>query len=273
MTQPIAAALIALLFCVSMLTYLLRYRNTDNEVYSPMAAWNRAINYFCLAYLMGWYFGVWDMVLNNPVATAEHMELDQWWYWVVGVFAWILFSYWGVWARFTIRFDRKLDLLPQIVFGILWGTASGQVFLAWWNIATAVGGGEWATWQVYAFVYAALTFWQWFLMDMFWDIYISPEHDTLFSIGLKVAVTHVPNITITLWFFALYENALIFIALQTLALTGACIMMRMPAPWSKEQHLLARKIPSVFFGLPRCGGYVSPDPENDAYLRAAHLPR
>jgi len=108
---------------------------------------------------------------------------------------------------------------------------------------------------------------------MYWDIYISPEHDTLFSIGLKVAVTHVPNVTITLIFFALYENYVLFIALQTLALTGACIMMRMPAPWSKEKHLIARKIPSVFFGLPRCGGYVSPDPENDPYLKAAHLPR
>ncbi|HEB28983.1 MAG TPA: hypothetical protein ENI05_14725 [Porticoccus sp.] len=273
MSQAIIAGVIAVFMCLSLVLYLSRYRNVDNEEYSPMAAWNRAVLYFCLAYLMGWYFGVWDMVLANPIATAQQMETDSWWYWVVGLFAWILFSYWGVWGRFTVRFDRKLDLFPQILFGVLWGTASGQVFLSWWHIAVMAGGGEWATWQIYAFVYVALTFWQWFLMDMFWDIYISPEHDTLYSIGLKVAVTHVPNVTITLIFFALYENYVIFIALQTLALTGACIMMRMPAPWSTEKHLIARKIPSMFFGLPRCGGYVSEDPENDPYLKAAHLPR
>ena len=273
MTQPIFASIIAVIMCASVVVYLLRYRNCDSEQYVPIAAWIRGLIYCCFTYLLAWYFGVWDAILAQPIATTEQLQSSNWQIWVGGLFAWILFSYWGVWGRFTVRFDRKLNLLPQITFGLLWGTASGQMFLVIWHFSTMVGGGEWAIWQVYALTYLIITFWQWFLMDMYWDIYISPEHDTLFSIGLKVAVTHVPNITISLIFFALYENYVIFIALQTLALTGACIMMRMPGPWCTDKHLLARQIPSMFFGLPRCGGYVSEDPENDPYLKAAHLPR
>jgi hypothetical protein len=72
-------------------------------------------------------------------------------------------------------------------------------------------------------------------------------------------------------FLTIYENYVIFIALQTLALVGCSINMRMPAPWSKEKTSAARRVPSIFWGLPRCGGYISDDPENDPYLKAAHL--
>jgi hypothetical protein len=108
-------------------------------------------------------------------------------------------------------------------------------------------------------------------MDMYWDIYISPEHDNPKSIKLKVPLTHVPNVTLSLIFFILHQNYALFIALQTLALLGASIHMRMPAPWSKDKTPAARRETSMFWGLPRCGGYISADPENDPYLKAAHL--
>jgi len=109
------------------------------------------------------------------------------------------------------------------------------------------------------------------LMDMYWDVYISPEHDSPKSIKIKTLVTHIPNVTLCLIFLTIYENYAIFIVLQTIALVGCSINMRLPAPWNKEKTPAARREPSVFFGLPRCGGYLSEDPENDPYLKAAHL--
>ena len=191
---------------------------------------------------------------------------------MLGLVSFILVAYWGVWARFTIRFDRKLDLLPQVFYGLIWGTAFGQMFLSFWHLAVMLGP-DWETWQIWLLTYAILSIWQWLLMDMYWDIYISPEHDTAFSIALKVPTTHVPNITLCLTFFAIYENYALFVALQCLALIGCSVAMRMPAPWSREPTLAARRGPSMFFGLPRCAGYLSPNPKTDPYLRRAHLRR
>ena len=130
---------------------------------------------------------------------------------------------------------------------------------------------NWTPWQQGILAYVFISLWQWLLMDMYWDIYISPEHDNPKSIKLKVLLTHVPNVTLSLIFFIIHQNYAIFIALQTLALLGASIHMRMPAPWSKEKTPAAHREPSMFWGLPRCGGYISEDPENDPYLKAAHL--
>jgi hypothetical protein len=156
------------------------------------------------------------------------------------------------------------------MFGLLWGTGFGQMLLSVWRIAELIGP-SWQRWQHGLIAYILITIWQWLLMDMYWDIYISPEHDSPKSIKMKVPLTHVPNVTLCLIFFAIYNNYAIFIALQTLALVGCSVNLRMPAPWSKEKTPPARRETSMFWGLPRASGYISDDPENDPYLKAAHL--
>ena len=276
MTQlNIFALFITILMCILFVYYRRNYRTPEIQEleltqFVPMAAWLRAGILFCLLYLISWATGVKEAILTNPIATEEQLADPIWWAWVVGLFAFILFAYWGIWARYTIRFDRKLDLIPQIVYGLLWGSAFGQLFLSLWHISKIIGP-NWATWQTWLLTYVLITICQWFLMDMYWDVYISPEHDSPKSIKLKVPLTHIPNMTLCLTFFALYENYAIFIVLQTLALTGASIFMRMPAPWSKEKTPSANREPSKFGGLPRCKGYTPDDPEKDPYLKAAHL--
>jgi hypothetical protein len=271
----IFAAGVALVMAALLVRYLRRYHRPEilqREVsqFNPMTAWLRAGIAFCVFYLVSWATGTMEAIVTSPIATAEQMASTGWWLWVIGLTAFILFAYWGIWARFTIRFDRKVDLVPQVIYGLLWGTAMGQMILSIWTIAARIGRG-WETWQVWLLAYVVLAIWQWLLMDMFWDIYISPEHDNAQSIRLKVMACHIPNVTLCLIFFAIHQNYVIFIALQTLALVGCSINMRMPAPWSKDGTPAARRVPSIFWGLPRCGGYISDDPENDPYLKAAHL--
>lgn len=144
------------------------------------------------------------------------------------------------------------------------------MLLSLWRIATLIGR-EWATWQVWLLAYVLIAIWQWLVMDMYWDIYISPEHDSPQSIKLKVALTHIPNVTLCLTYFAMHQNYLIFVTLQTLALVGCSIRLRMPAPWSTEPTPPERRVRSPFWRLPRASGYISRDPKNDPYLKAAHL--
>ena len=264
-------ALMVILFVV----YRVKFAKPDilkKEIteFNPIIAWLRAGMLFCFFFLISWATGTMLMVLSWPVATPEQLTDPTWKMWVIGLTLLILVAYWGIWARYTIRFDRKLDLLPQTVFGLLWGLSFGQMLLSIWRIVVMLAP-NWVSWQQGILAYVFISLWQWLLMDMYWDIYISPEHDSPKSIKLKVPLTHIPNVTLSLIFFIIYQNYAIFVALQTLALLGASIHMRMPAPWSREKTPAARREPSMFGGLPRCGGYISDDPENDPYLKAAHL--
>ena len=238
--------------------------------FNPITAWLRAGMLFCLFFLISWATGTMQIILNSPIATPEQLTDARWKLWVSGLTIFILFAYWGIWARYTIRFDRKLDLAPQTLFGLLWGLSFGQMLLSIWQIVVKFTP-NWASWQQGILTYVFISLWQWLLMDMYWDIYISPEHDSPKSIKLKVPLTHIPNVTLSLIFFIIHQNYVIFVALQTLALLGASIHMRIPAPWSREKTPSARREQSMFWRLPRCGGYISEDPENDPYLKAAHL--
>jgi hypothetical protein len=262
--------MVALSVCYHIYTLKHEIRQREVSEFVPLASWLRAGMFFCLFYLVSWATGTLDLILKSPIATGEQLADKRWWLWVIGLAVFILFAYWGIWARYTIRFDRRIDLFPQILFGLVWGTALGQMLGSLWRIAVMLGV-SWKAWQQWLLAYVLIGIWQWLLMDMYWDIYISPEHDSPKSIKIKTLCTHIPNVTLCLVFLAVYGNFAIFMALQTLALVGCSVNMRMPAPWSKEKTLPARRVPSIFWGLPRCGGYISDDPENDPYLKAAHL--
>lgn len=251
--------------------YILRHRDKDETIYSPKAAWLRAFIYFTACFYVSYLTGTQAMILNAPLWTDAQLADTSWQAWTIGVTAFILFAYWGIWMRYTIRFDRKLHLLTQIPFGLIWGLSMGQVILIVWHFALDVGT-DWALWQTWLLAWSILGVWQWAWQDFGWDVYISPEHDSPWSIPVKTAASHIPNVSLCLWYIGTYENYAILIALQTLALIAASIGMRMPPWWSKEKTPPARRI-YLIGGLCRAGGYISPDPENDRYLKDAHLPR
>lgn len=251
--------------------YTKRHRRSPPHRYVAAASWLRAAIVCCVFYMVSSLTGVLDEVVCQPIAVGEQLANPLWWMWAGGLVVFILVAYWVVWARYTLRFERALDPVPQTIFGLMWGTAFGLFFLSVWHLVEDVASGL-TTWQVFLLTYLLVAFWQALFMDLFWDVYVTPEHDSPCSIRLKVPITHVPNLTASLAFFALYRNHAIFVILQTLALIGASISMRMPAPGSTAPTPVPRREPSIFFGLPRAAGYLSPDPTRDPYLRDAHLP-
>jgi hypothetical protein len=271
MTSSTLASIMIIIMMFPMIAiYLARYRQHSPEIFSPKAAWLRASIYFCFCYLAGIGTGAFDALLSNPITTPEQIADKTWWWWVGGLIMLVTAAYWVIWARYTLRFDRQLDVIPQTVFGLMWGIASGLLFLSFYRAAEVIGGG-WKQWQIWLLAYIMIAVWQWLWQDYYWDVYISPEHDSPWSVKFKVIATHIPNITACLIFFAIYENTAIFVILQTWALLGASLAMRMPAPWSQEVTPPATRAAGLF-GLIRASGYVPDDPENDPYLKAAHMP-
>ena len=269
---PIIMPLIIMIFMIAMIILIfVRYRHPSSEVFVPKASWLRACIYFCACYLIAIGTGVFDALFSNPIATPEQINNKAWWLWIGGLITLVTVAYWVIWARYTLRFDRQLNPVSQTAFGLFWGTASGLLFLSFYHIAQAIGK-EWQLYQVWLLAYSLIAIWQWLWQDYYWDVHISPEHDSPWSIKIKVIATHIPNITACLIFFATYRNYALFITLQTWALIGASLAMRMPPPWSA--HITPPATRSVgIFGLTRASGYAPVDSENDPYLKAAHLDR
>lgn len=246
-----------MLFGVSLLMvalYVTRWRNHDAGIWSAPGAWSRWAIYCCACIWFAYFSGALAATLSSPLVSQGQLQ-DPWWLLsTLVLFAFIVAAYWIYWYRNTLRFGRRLDLLPQLVFGLGWGFCTGLLFLSWWHVALRFGE-TWPLWGVWLLAYTLISVWQAFWMDMYWDVYVSPEHDTPDSIRQKVPRTHIPNMTLCLTWFAIYENYWLFIALQTLALLAAAFGMRMPAPWSRESTPAARRVPGLL-GLPRAGGYL-----------------
>jgi len=239
-----------------LLLYVARYRRHPPGEWSAPAAWLRAGIYFCFCLAVADLSGALQATLSSPLVHPGQWADPWWWLSTAVVTVFIFAAYWGYWYRNTLRFGRKLDVLPQLLFGLCWGVTTGLYFLSFWQLALAVGP-DWPLWAVWLLAYALISLWQALWMDMYWDVYVSPEHDSPASIRAKVPRTHIPNMTLCLTYFAIYQNYWIFIALQTVALLAASFGMRMPAPWNREPTPPARRVPGLL-GLPRAGGYVPP---------------
>jgi hypothetical protein len=185
--------------------YVIRYRKADPAVFSPAAAWLRACIFFCACFIAAWLSGTQQRMLDGPVVTPEQLQDPRWLLWTGGFAFLIIAGYWGVWARYTIRFERRRHLPSQIPFGVLWGLSVGQFILVVWHGVTLVGAG-WPAWAIIlvSWIGAGTMFALWMLF--YWDLYIAPEHDSRYSIALKTIVVHIPQTLVCVTYLTLFDR-------------------------------------------------------------------
>jgi len=246
---------LAIVLIILTITYWTRYKDQPINIFSPVVSWIRAFIFFCSALLLSWATGITSKLLTTPIATPEQLQDPQWIAWTAGCFLLIFVAYWVIWARWTQTFDRKQYLIPQIVFGIFWGFSVGQIFLIIWSFCCLFSFALWIKWIIgYALISLVMGLWQ----DLYWDVYVIPEHDTPWSLKWKIVCSHIPNMLFCLTYLALYDNRLIFVILQTFSLTGSAIFMRFPPFWEKRYITPPRTLPGLF-NLPHAAGYVPED--------------
>ncbi|QBY04510.1 hypothetical protein E2K93_08960 [Thalassotalea sp. HSM 43] len=231
-----------------------------NNIYNAKRAWLIAFSVFACFWLLAWLTGVIDVLLRQAIASPQQLADPVWWLTALLITGFVLFAYGKLWSGKTLCFQRQRQPLSQILFGLIWGVSFSLYFLTLWHFAqwlltlVFIDSSIWAVWCL---AYLFISLWQALFMDMFWDLYVSPEHDTAASKQQKVMLTHIPNLTMSLIFLAVYQNYWLFIGWQTTALVICSVAMRMPSPWSEVQTLAARAKPSILFGLPRAAGYQS----------------
>jgi len=248
---------IVVLLVVLLKVYLENYRGLPQTDFRPKVIWLRALIVFCSFLILAWHAGTIDMILANPFVRSEQLQSTAWIVYTAFCFVFVFIAYWIVWASMTITFNRKRHLLVQVCFGLVWGICMSLVFLTIWNACGRFGWPMWGRWIVgYVLLSAFMGLWQ----DLYWDVWVVPEHDTPRSLKLKVIYSHVPNMTICLTYLAIYDNQWIFLMLQTMALTGASIFLRWP-PWWVQEDVVAPRTEPGLFGLPHAAGYRAEEEE------------
>ncbi len=248
---------VIILLIIVLIVYLKNYRGLPQTDFNPKVIWLRALIVFCVCFILSWVTGTMDKILANPFVTQEQLQSTTWIIFTAVCFIFVFIAYWIVWASMTLQFERKRYWVTQICFGLVWGAATSQVFLVIWNACGMLGLPMWGRWILgYALLSAFMGFWQ----DLYWDVWVVPEHDTPRSLKLKVICSHVPNMTLCLTYLAIYDNQWIFIMLQTMALLGASIFLRFP-PWWEKIDVVAPRTEPGFFGLPHAAGYIAEEDE------------
>ncbi|MFW9818430.1 MAG: hypothetical protein ACFFE5_02375 [Candidatus Thorarchaeota archaeon] len=245
--------IIVAFFGSAMITlYLKKFKGLSFDIWRPEAAWIRALIYFSICNIIIAASGTLEQIIIQPIFTIEHVTNPSWIIYCSICFTYIFLAYWILWSRMTLTFDRRYYLGSEIIFGVLWGFSTGGILLTFYHLWSLTGVVEGVK---YLLSFISMGIWQYFIQDYFWDIYVSPEHDTPKSIKIKTIVCHIPNIAICLGFLTIWDNYAIYVSLQTFALIASTIFQKFPAPWAKGDFH-APMIKSGIFGRPRGKGYI-----------------
>lgn len=241
------------IFGVTMIVvYISKYKGLPIDVWKPGAAWTRALIYFAFCNIVMAVSGTLEQIISQPVLTVEQIVNPYWISYCSICFIYIFLAYWILWSRMTLTFDRKYYLGSEIVFGVIWGFSTGGLLISFYHLWSLTGVPNWVN---YLLGFISMGVWQYFIQDYFWDIYVSPEHDTPKSLIIKTAVCHIPNIAICLGFLTIWDNYAIYILLQTFALVATTIFQKFPAPWAKGNFHAPMVKPGIG-GLPHGSGYL-----------------
>ena len=226
----LAASVLAQVFLIQ------RNKHPDN-VHSPPLAWLRATLYFSVILVLSWATGVLQVLVHVPCVLPGQLGNPLW----LGLTTlWAVATVWGYvywWPRGTLTYDRKLYLLPQVLFGLAWGFTSGQLTLVLWALVEDFGFARWITALL---VFFLLSGYGQIYQSGWWDIHVSPPHNRRATNAKKVLFAHMPFLAIALTHFTLFGNALVFVGFHAIALACSAVAMRFPPFWEKDGPVVNR---------------------------------
>ncbi|NKB45466.1 MAG: hypothetical protein GKS03_14435 [Alphaproteobacteria bacterium] len=239
----VVSAMVVLVILGLSLLRLNRRRPAD--IYDPQRAWLRAGLYFTSCFLISWAAGILPTLRSSPIASAGQLSDPVWWLATVALTAVIVFGYGVVWRKGTVPHGRPLFILPVLVFGILWGLATGELLLSVWSLIEKTGFGPVAA-AVGTFLVGGSLNGLWH--SKYWDSRVSPEHNILETNKKKILLAHFPNLIFSLVHLAVFSNPYVFVFGQVLALTISTWVMHFPPFWGPNSAMVPQHNPE---GRPR----------------------
>jgi len=200
-------------------------RSADQHGYRPDLAWLRALIYLCTTSLIALFCGVTAAVFQRPFATAEQLSSPLWLAGLILCTMLIVVAYGFIWAKGTFTDGRQWHPVSTTLFGLTWGLSQAQLFLSFWALSELIQLSPlWTT----LITIAAISIYNGNWQQFYWDIKVSPPHNYPEWNLRKVLLCHVPNLLLTLPFFAIYGNVQLYILFQTGALLLSAHRMHFP---------------------------------------------
>jgi len=218
--------------------FLVQRNRHPEHVHSPPLAWLRAALYFCVVLVLSWATGVLRVLVHAPCVQTGQQSNPLW----LGLTAlWAVATAWGYlywWPRGTLTHDRRLYLVPQALFGLVWGACSAQLTLVLWALVEDFGFARWIT---AVLVFFLLSGYGQIYQSGWWDIHVSPPHNIRATNAKKVLFAHLPFLAVALTHFTLFGNALVFVGFHAIALACSAVAMRFPPFWEQDGPAVNRE--------------------------------
>ena len=205
-------------------------------VHFPRRAWFIAFGYFVVCWLIAWATGALSRVLDEPLVGEGQTSESGWLFWGAASLIVVIVGYWYVWPMGTFTNGRPLTVWTW-VFGLLWGVSEGLLLL---SVQTLIDGWFDTVWVVVAVTFVVLSTDIGLWHALFWDWEVAPSHNIEVWNLRKVLFVHTPNLIVSTTFLTLYDNAALFVLLQTIALVGSAVHMRFPAPTATPEKVVLR---------------------------------
>jgi len=202
-------------------------KTSHQLVYNAGKAWIRAAVFFFAALLIGLWSGVTPSLLTPPLFQPGLLQQGGFWVTISAYAIVVIIGYGFIWPRGTLTYGRPLRPAACLFFGLMWGLAQAQIFLAIWTLASWLDLGAWWTAGI---TYAAIAIYNGLWHSLYWDIHVSPPHNIEAWNGRKIAFAHTPNLLATLLFLGLFGNFWVVVMMQCLALVLSCWFMHFPQP-------------------------------------------
>lgn len=223
----------AMIFVIcAMFALLILLRASPNykhgsKVYYGNLAWIRAYIFFGFCFLVSWSTGVLDAVIVRA-NLAEYVQDKTWQVFTAFNFVAIFVAYWIVWPIGTVTYNRKSFFLTTLLFGICNGLSESMLNLSIWAVLELLNKPRWCTFILYFLVTGG---WKANWDTRYWNVYVTPEHNILSWNLIKVLSIHLPNVFISYTHLIMFEQPVIFVGTQTLALMGAVQFTAILPPW------------------------------------------
>ena len=195
--------------------------------YSPARAWQLGSAWFAFCLAVSWQSGVFELLVVDRWFEPAQLADIRWWLATALVSAHVGFAYVYYWPRGTTHHGRPRRPLWSPLFGFLWGATQSQLVLAVWYALASLPVAR--IWIVIAMV-LIYSLWSGVWQSQFWDRYVSPDHNIREWNIRKVLIAHLPFLVLSLIHLALFDNPMLFVIWQTVALVASSWAMRFPAP-------------------------------------------
>lgn len=201
------------------------------KTYSPKRAWIIALVYFAVCISISAHVGELQALMSTPLASESQVTDSYWCTATLLVSAYAIFAYGYFWPKGTLTYGRPLHIGWALLFGVLWGACEGQLVLVAYRVVESAGLPS--RWTV-SLMFVGYSFMTSIWHQRFWDIHVAPRHNIFEWNIRKVAIAHAPFLLLILVHLATYNNALLFVSWQIIALTLSTLYMRFPAPGDPE---------------------------------------